>query len=129
MNDSIYQKTVFENRNASELYDIYMDDHKHKEAVHPKARECSLKNCTFKERHGKIIHSVKDNIIIQLWRSDGPWKPEDMDSLVILKFNQINDNAEIELNHLYIPENARQFVNKDAWDFLYWNPIKEYLKK
>jgi predicted small metal-binding protein len=76
---------------------------------------------------GKTIAVVPKKHIVQLWRGNH-WKPEDRDSILVLRFLPDGVNGKIELTHLDVPESDFDNVNKGWLDY-YWKPWRAYLEK
>jgi activator of HSP90 ATPase len=76
---------------------------------------------------GKTIAVVPKKHIVQLWRGKH-WKPEDGDSILVLRFLPDGKNGKIELTHLDVPESDFDNVNKGWLDY-YWKPWRAYLER
>ncbi len=76
---------------------------------------------------GRTLQVVPKRLIIQSWRGKH-WKPEDIDSTLIISFWPDRDGGRIELVHVNVPEYDYDGAN-EGWDKYYWKPWREYLKK
>jgi activator of HSP90 ATPase len=76
---------------------------------------------------GKTLHVVPKRLIIQSWRGKD-WKPEDIDSTLIISFWPDKGGGRVELTHVNVPEYDYNDVN-EGWKQYYWKPWREYLAK
>ncbi len=128
MNNTILQKVEFEGTTAAELFDIYVTPEKHS-AIHggAKAKITKKEGDTFSLLDGNLtgenLKIIPNRMIVQTWRGN-IWEEDDLDSVLTLVFSDTKEGAKIEVVHAYTPD---QFHEK--WEEVYWNPIREYLKK
>jgi len=127
MNKAIEQKVLFKGSTAEQLFDIFVNPKKHSEihggsetTISSRAgRRFSLLNGNLT---GKNLLIVPNRMIVQTWRGN-VWKDDDLDSILTLVFRDTTKGAQIDLVHAFTPD---QFV--EAWEQVYWQPIRDYLK-
>ena len=128
MNKVIEQKILFKGSTAEELFDIFVNPKKHSE-IHGGAeakissgadKPFSLLNGNLK---GKNLLIVPNRMIVQTWRGN-VWNEGDLDSILTLVFTDTTKGAQIDLVHSFTPD---QFI--ELWEQVYWQPIRDYLKK
>ncbi|MGH2645410.1 MAG: SRPBCC domain-containing protein [Chitinophagaceae bacterium] len=127
----INQKVEFKDAKAGNLFDMFLDS-KHHSAIRggievniqPKeGAEWIIDNGHL---YGKILEIVTGKLIVLCWRSAASTPtPEDLDMIVLLRFEQNGDNVLIELTHCNVPENRFDIINK-SWHERYWEPWKKY---
>jgi uncharacterized protein YndB with AHSA1/START domain len=77
---------------------------------------------------GRVLLTVPDRMIVQTWRAN-QWAPEDLDSVLTLRFVEIAAAAaRIELAHVGVAPSDLQGVT-DGWNNFYWTPWREYLDR
>ena len=74
-----------------------------------------------------MLHTVHKHLIVQTWRSKD-WKPEDIDSVLILTFWPSKQAGRIDLVHVNVPEHDVDGVTK-GWEKYYWTPWRRYLEE
>ena len=125
------QQSVILPAPAESLYDMYLDPGAHGAftgspvIISPQAGS---------EFHGfgdmllgRMLHTVPKRLIVQSWRAKH-WKPEDLDSVLVLTFWSEGHSGRIELVHVNVADHDFQGVN-EGWEKYYWNPWREYLQK
>ena len=126
----IVQKIVFSNIKASKLYDMYLDSKQHSaitgEPATIKAKEGSKYSGYDGYHYGKILQLIKDKLIVQSFTAID-WNKKDVDSTLILLFEQDGKDAIIYMTHANVPDIQESAINT-GWKEFYWNPWKMYLK-
>ena len=130
MAKTICQTVVFKNTPPETLYAIYMDAEKHSNSIGGGAVKISAEPGSFYSSWdgyiiGKTLQLVKGKMIVQSWRSS-EFKPDDLDSTLILWFEKKGNNAVVNMVHANIPDNQYRPL-KGGWDDFYWKPWKKYL--
>jgi activator of HSP90 ATPase len=130
MPKTINQKIIFRNAKASELYDMYLDSREHTKLTGNNTAKISSKEGTPFSIYdgfswGKNLQLVKDKLIVQSWRASD-WKKTDIDSTLILSFEQNNIDTVITMIHANVPDNQAAAL-KNGWNEFYWKPWKKYL--
>jgi uncharacterized protein YndB with AHSA1/START domain len=127
----IIQQTVILPGPAERLFDMYLDPEIHGDITGAPASismETGSEFRAFKDMiFGKILHAVPKRLIVQAWRA-AHWKPEDLDSTLILTFWPEGGNGRIELVHVNVPDHDYNGVN-EGWEKYYWKPWRDYLSK
>jgi activator of HSP90 ATPase len=127
----IIQQTVTFPATPDKLYDMYMNQKLHAAITGQPVTISRIAGTRFRAFGGmilgKTLHVVSKRLIIQAWRSK-EWKPEDLDSTLIISFLPDKEGGRIELTHVNVPEYDYEDVNK-GWENYYWKPWREYLRK
>jgi activator of HSP90 ATPase len=76
---------------------------------------------------GTMLAVVRPRLIVQSWRSVA-FKPEDVDSTLILTFTPEGAEGRIDLVHLDVPDHDREGVQQ-GWKKYYWAPWRTYLER
>lgn len=76
---------------------------------------------------GRMLYTVPKRLIVQSWRAKH-WKPEDLDSILVLTFWPQGDSGRIELVHVNVADQDFQGVN-EGWEKYYWKPWRDYLQR
>jgi activator of HSP90 ATPase len=133
MTKTILQDVVFENTNASDLYEMFLSSKHHSNIrggipadIQPV--EGSGWNTNSGSLYGKILKLVKDKLIVLSWRSRVSLKEGELDMIVVLHLIQSDKNAIIQLTHTIIPDNERYAIYSQNWNDRYWIPWKNHLK-
>ena len=74
---------------------------------------------------GTMLTVIESRLIIQSWRSI-KFRPEDVDSTLILSFQPDAIGGQIDLIHLDVPDHDFAGVT-EGWEKFYWSPWKRYL--
>jgi len=116
---------------AEKLYDMYLSPKYHGEITGGPVTISRAPWSKFRAFGGmvtgKTLHAVPKKLIVQSWRGKD-WKPEDLDSTLILSFWPDKDGGRIELTHVNVPEYDYKDVY-EGWEKYYWKPWREYLEK
>lgn len=131
MTKTIIQKVVYKNTTIKDLYELYMDAKKHSLATGGPVKISSKEGAKYTVYDGYItgknLQLIKNKLIVQTWRASD-WVKEDIDSTLILLFEQQGKDASVYMTHANVPE--RQFESiKKGWDTYYWKPWKKILTK
>ena len=130
---TIEQTIEFPGVTAEELFETYMDSKKHAAATGVPASIERRVGGDFRkvgDGHlvGTILHLVPNRMIVQTWRAQPQWKESDLDSIVVLTFEQIAGGAKIGLVHSGVPDQEFDLFNQ-GWHERYWKPWKRYFEK
>jgi uncharacterized protein YndB with AHSA1/START domain len=118
---TIDQTVDFGGVSAEELFDLYMDPEKHKEAtggpveIEPAigGRFSALGGLT-----GRYLAIEPPRLIVKAWRAK-VWHDEDPDSVLILTFTNTSSGARVQLVQANVPDHAYQTID-DGWRRHYW---------
>ena len=132
MPETITQKIVFKNAEASKLYSMFLDSRQHTKLTGNNPAKISAKEGAKFSAHGgycwgKNLQLVKDKFIVQSWRATD-WNKSDIDSTFILSFDQKKNDAVLTMVHANVPDNQASALKKGWYDF-YWKPWKKYLSE
>lgn len=126
---TIKQKVKF-NTSPAKLFRFYTDPKMHSELTGGKARVGTEAGSPFfafgGSLKGKTLVSKKNKMFVQTWRSTD-WLKDDLDSVLILIFRQIETGTELEMIHANVPESDAAAV-KEGWREYYWKPWKAHLR-
>ena len=75
---------------------------------------------------GTMLFALRPTLIVQSWRSTA-FKPDDLDSTLILQFKAAGSDGQIDLVHLDVPDHDYEGVVQ-GWEKYYWTPWREYLR-
>jgi activator of HSP90 ATPase len=124
---TIQQVAHFEGVSPDELFDIFQDAEKHSALIGAKVIIDQTAGGGFTRFDGAVTGKnlliIPKRLTVRAWRGNA-WKESDLDSIEIMIFNELPGGAHIELVHSVLPE---QF--QDRWNELYWEPLRDYLKK
>lgn len=128
MSTRTIQHTInLEGISPDELFDIFMDPAKHAELIGAKVTMGQETGDPFSlfdgAVTGKNLLILPKRLTVQAWRGN-VWKDSDLDSIVIMTFNEIPGGAQIELVHSVLPE---QF--QERWNELYREPLRDHLER
>ena len=116
---------------AEKLYDMYLSPKFHAEITGGPVVISRIAGTKFRAFggmiSGKMLQVVPKRLIIQSWRGKD-WKPEDLDSTLIISFLPDKEGGRIELTHVNVPEYDYEDVS-EGWEKSYWKPWREYLRK
>ena len=116
---------------AEILYDMYLDPAAHEAITGYPVTISHEPGSAFRAfddmLSGKTLYTIPKRIIVQSWRGNH-WKPEDIDSTLILTFWPEGDSGRIELVHVNVADHDYEEVNK-GWENYYWKPWREHLDK
>ena len=116
---------------AEQLYGMYLDPKLHETITGAPVTIIATPGSPFSAFNGmlsgKMLHSVHKHLIVQTWRSKN-WKPEDIDSVLILTFWPSEQAGRIDLVHVNVPEHDIDGVMK-GWEKYYWIPWRRYLEE
>ncbi len=118
------QQSVEIAASPGQLYSTYLDSRKHgavfggKASINPKVggRFSAFSGGL----SGKILHLVRNEAIIQTWRSSG-WSKTIPDSVLILTFSKTAKGAQVSMVHANVPDKDVAGVRK-GWNDFYWKP-------
>ncbi|TMB68620.1 MAG: hypothetical protein E6J54_17435 [Deltaproteobacteria bacterium] len=127
---SVIKQTVVLPAPADALFEMYLDPAEHKTITGAEVtigREIGCEFCAFDGvLTGVILAVVKPRLIVQSWRSS-LFKPDDLDSTLILTFAPQGEHGQIDLVHLDVPDHDYDGVTQ-GWEKYYWSPWRQYLK-
>ena len=114
---------------AAELYDLYMDSEQHSAATNAPAKLSREVGGSF-TCHGDFISGrnlalVPGRMIVQAWRGKG-FASEDLDSVLILTFRDVEGGAELHMTHANVPDSMVSSL-KPGWNAAYWDRWQAYL--
>ena len=113
-----------------QLYSTYLDSKKHGAVIGSKASINPKVGGRFSAfdggLSGKILHLVRNEAIIQTWRSAG-WSKKTPDSVLILTFSKTQKGAQVNMVHANVPDKDVGGVQK-GWNNFYWKPWQASLK-
>jgi len=125
------QQTVTLPAPAEKLFDMYLSPRAHGAITGGAVTISRTAGSRFRAFGGMItgrtLQVVPKRLIIQSWRGK-KWKPEDIDSTLIISFWPEKSGGRMELVHVNVPEYDYDGVN-EGWDKYYWKPWREYLRK
>ena len=116
------QQSVEIAASPGQLYSTYLDSKKHGAVIGSKASINPKVGGRFSAfdggLSGKILHLVRNEAIIQTWRSSG-WSKKTPDSVLILTFSRNRSGAQVNMVHVNVPDNDVSGVKK-GWNKFYW---------
>ncbi len=128
MKKTIVQKVVFKNTTPKAVYDLYMNPKKHSEVIGAPAKISNKVGAKFSAHNGYIsgknLHLVKDQLIVQSWKSK-TWA-KDEDSTFIIDLTKQGNDTVLIATHANVPDKDVKGITK-GWYGHYWNPMKQYL--
>jgi activator of HSP90 ATPase len=125
------QQSVALSATAENLYDMYLDSKVHAAFTGSPVTISPTPGSEFRAfgdmLSGRMLYTVPKSLIVQSWRAKH-WKPEDLDSILVLTFWPQGDSGRIELVHVNVADQDFQGVN-EGWEKYYWKPWRDYLQK
>ena len=116
---------------AEVLFDMYMDPAEHAAFSGAPVTIGAAPGSEFRAFNGmlsgKILHVAAPRLIVQLWRSVH-FKPEDLDSTLILTFTPAGAEGRIDLVHANVADQDYDGVNQ-GWEQYYWTPWRQHLQR
>lgn len=113
------------------LYDMYLDPSLHAAFTGAPMTIGSTPGAEFRAfgdmLSGRMLHTVPKRMIVQTWRASH-WKPEDLDSTLILTFWSDPAGGRIDLAHVNVADHDFEGVS-EGWKKYYWDPWRAYLSK
>lgn len=129
MSKTLTQNVLFKGVKAIDLYNLYMDAKKHSAATGAPAKITSKEGGAYSAHGGYItgknLKLTKGKMIVQTWRAQS-WKKENLDSILILTFEDQKGGAMMTMIHSNVPDEHAPSI-KSGWNEHYWTPWKEYL--
>jgi activator of HSP90 ATPase len=116
---------------ASLLYDMYLDPEQHAAFTGAPVKIAAKVGASFSAfdgaLSGKILQLVPKQLIVQSWRST-EWRPDDVDSTLVLRFSDEASKGRIDLTHVNVADSDYDGV-REGWKKYYWDPWRAYLEK
>lgn len=129
MAKTIVQRVIFRNTTCKILYQLYINAKQHSAVTGSTAKITEEEGSTYSAHGGYItgknLHMVKNTLIVQTWRAED-WHEFDMDSILVLAFEQKGKNAVLHLTHANIPDKQTKAIDK-GWHDFYWKLWKKHL--
>ena len=75
---------------------------------------------------GETLQLTANKQVVQQWRAKG-WGRGTPDSILTLRFVDIEGGAQVELVQAFVPDDAAAGIKK-GWTEHYWKPWRAYLK-
>ena len=130
MPETLQQKVTFPT-SPETLFDVYLDSRKHTMATGAKAIVSRRVGARFMAHaghiRGRILAIVPKRLIVQTWRGSD-WKPEDLDSVLVLVFSKVRRGARVSMVHANVPDAHAASIAR-GWVTYYWKPWKAHLRK
>lgn len=125
------QQTVRLPAAADELFDMYLDAERHGAITGAPVSIRPESGSDFRAFNamlsGRMLLTVPKRLIVQTWRSS-QWKPEDVDSILILTFSADLGGGRIDLVHVNVADHDYDGVS-EGWGKYYWTPWRAYLER
>jgi hypothetical protein len=133
MHKDIEQRVDFPGVSARVLFRTYLSSEHHSAAVGAPASIAPHVGGRFRVfgengLSGTTLAIIEDHLVVQRWRGQ-LWKPEDVDSTLILLFEDTPEGAAIRLTQINIPEQAYEMVNPEAWQQIYWSRWRRHFSR
>ena len=129
MAKQITQKVTFKNAKPKALFDLYMNAKQHSHIAGSPVRISSKAGSPFSAHGGYItgssVYTVKDKIIVQIWRGSD-WNASDPDSLFTIILEPKGKDTILHAIHSNVPDAHAENLKK-GWIDHYWNPWKQHL--
>ena len=128
MAKTITQKIVFKNAKAGSLYDMFLNAKQHRAITGGNPAKISSKEGSSFSVHGgyvvgKNLRLIKGKLIVQSWFGSD-WDKNELDSILILRFDQQGKDAILHMTHANVPDKNADGIRK-GWTEYYWKPWKE----
>src|SRR6185436_18575775 len=129
MAKTITQKVTFKNTTCKDCYDLYMNAKKHSEVTGGAVKISDKEGTPFDVYDGYItgknLQLNKNKLIVQSWHGSD-WEPGEIDSTLILLFEQKGNSVIAYVTHANLPDEHADSIDK-GWYTYYWEPWKNYL--
>lgn len=123
------QQTVQLPAPADRLYDMYINSGSHAAITGAPVTISPVPGSEFRafddRLSGKMLLTLSGRLVVQSWRASH-WKPDDIDSILILTFWPAGESGRIQLVHVNVADHDAQAVT-EGWEKYYWKPWREYL--
>lgn len=129
----INQKIEFKDARAGDLFDMFLNSKYHsaiRGGIEVKIQPTEGTAWIIDNGHlyGKVLEIVPGKLIVLRWRSAASTPtPDDLDMIVVLRFEQNEDHALIELTHCNVPDGRYNIISR-SWYERYWEPWKKYVQ-
>lgn len=127
---TIQQRVVFKNTTTAFLYELYMDAKLHQAVTGADVKISKKAVAAFSAYDGYCyginLQLLPNRLIVQSWRASD-WMDDDLDSTLILQFEQQGNDVVLSMVHANVKEEQAKSI-QDGWNQFYWKPWKEYLK-
>jgi uncharacterized protein YndB with AHSA1/START domain len=127
----LVQQSVMLPAPPERLYDMYLDPSLHAEFTGAPVTIGSTPGAEFRAfgdmLSGRMLQTAPKRMIVQSWRAFH-WKPEDLDSILILTFWSDPAGGRIDLMHVNVADHDVEGVS-EGWKKFYWDPWRAYLRK
>lgn len=130
MSRTFHQSVEFPGVTARDLFRTYMSSTEHAAAIGAPAVISSHVGGSLRAFgddgvKGTNLALVPDRMIVQAWRGQ-PWRARDLDSVLVLIFEDAAAGARIHLTQVNVPDQAYALVNAEAWNEMYWRRWQAY---
>ncbi len=113
------------------LYDMYLDPAAHAAFSGAPVNISAVPGSVFEAfggaLSGRMLATVPRRMIVQTWRANH-WKPEDLDSTLVLTFWPDPAGGRIELVHVNVADHDFDGVT-EGWRKYYWDPWHGFLTR
>lgn len=130
MSKTITQTVKIKGATAKELYNLYANAKKHAEVTEAPAEITKAAGDKWKaynnQLRGKNLLVSANKMIVQTWRARS-WDRKIPDSVLSLRFSDVEDGAQVQMVHAFVPEDEVAGIKK-GWNDNYWKKWKAYFK-
>lgn len=127
----LVQQSVALPASPERLYDMYMDPSQHAAFTGAPVVISAQPGSPFQAfgdlLSGRMLAAVPKRMIVQAWRANH-WKPEDLDSTLVLTFWPDPAGGRIDLVHVNVADHDFDGVT-EGWKKYYWDPWRAFLEK
>jgi activator of HSP90 ATPase len=127
----LVQQSVTLPASPDQLYDMYLDPAVHSAFTGTPVTISPQPASAFEAFGGLLLGRMlavsPKRMIVQAWRANH-WKPEDLDSTLVLTFWPDAKGGRIELMHVNVADHDFEGVT-EGWKKYYWDPWRAWLDK
>jgi activator of HSP90 ATPase len=106
-----------------------MNPKKHSMATASPAKITAKEGSKFSAHNGSItgknLQLIRNKLIVQSWRIND-WADSNIDSTLILNFEQKGKDAILTMIHVNVPDKHARHIER-GWQDYYWTPWKKHL--
>jgi activator of HSP90 ATPase len=127
----LVQQSIVLPASADQLYDMYLDPVAHSAFTGAPVTISAQSGSAFEAFGGallgRMLAVVPKRMIVQAWRANH-WKPQDLDSTLVLTFWPDTAGGRIDLMHVNVADHDFEGV-REGWKKYYWDPWRAWLEK
>jgi uncharacterized protein YndB with AHSA1/START domain len=118
---TIVQAITIRGATPEDIFEVFTDSRKHSQLIGARVKTSRKAGAAFSAFDGFVtgrnLKIVPNRLLVQSWRGS-VWKKQDLDSVLILHFSNVNGGTLIQMVHAGLPP-----AFEERWSELYWQPL------